>query len=44
VLPKQILVPTELVVDNQTAIDQLARTKCTAQLGQVLVKTGDAAT
>lgn len=32
----------QLVVDNQTAIDRLARTKCTAQVGQVLVKIGDA--
>jgi nucleotide-binding universal stress UspA family protein len=32
----------QLVVDNQTALDQLARTKCTAQVGQVLIKTGDA--
>jgi universal stress protein A len=32
----------QLAIDNQTALDQLARTKCTAQLGQVLVRTGDA--
>ncbi len=31
-----------LVVDNQTAIDELARTKCTAELGEVLVRSGDA--
>jgi len=32
----------QLVIDNQTALDQLARTKCTAQVGRVLVKTGNA--
>lgn len=32
----------QLLVDSQTAIDNLAATKCTAQLGQVLVKSGDA--
>jgi nucleotide-binding universal stress UspA family protein len=32
----------QLVIDAQTAIDELARTKCTAQLGSVLVRTGDA--
>jgi nucleotide-binding universal stress UspA family protein len=32
----------QLVVDNQTAIDELARTRCNAQVGQVLVKIGDA--
>jgi universal stress protein A len=32
----------QLVVDSQTAIDRLAQTKCTAQVGQVLVRTGDA--
>jgi nucleotide-binding universal stress UspA family protein len=32
----------QLVMDNQEAIDRLARTKCTAQVGHVLVKTGDA--
>jgi len=32
----------QLVVDNQTAIEQLATTRCTAPLGQVMVKTGDA--
>jgi nucleotide-binding universal stress UspA family protein len=32
----------QLVVDNQTAIDRLARTKCTAQVGNVLVRMGDA--
>src|SRR5687768_11857457 len=32
----------QLVVDSQTAIDRLAQTKCNAQVGQVLVKTGDA--
>src|SRR6185436_503850 len=31
----------QLVVDNQTALDQLAQ-KCPAQIGQVLVRTGDA--
>jgi nucleotide-binding universal stress UspA family protein len=32
----------QLVVDNQTALDELARTRCTAPLGQVLIKAGDA--
>ena len=32
----------ELVVNNQDAIERLARTRCTANLGQVLVRTGDA--
>ena len=32
----------ELVVNNQDALDRLARTRCTANLGQVLVRTGDA--
>ncbi|MBC7977892.1 MAG: universal stress protein [Myxococcales bacterium] len=32
----------QIVVDNQTAIDELARTKCTAELGEVLVRSGDA--
>jgi glycine betaine transporter len=32
----------QMVVDSQDALDRLARTKCTADLGQVLVKTGDA--
>jgi len=32
----------QLVVDNQTALDQLARTRCSASLGSVLVRTGDA--
>ena len=32
----------ELVVSNQDAIDQLARTRCTAPIGQVMVRTGDA--
>ncbi|TMQ07390.1 MAG: universal stress protein [Deltaproteobacteria bacterium] len=32
----------QLVVENQTALDQLAKTKCTARLGQVLIKAGDA--
>lgn len=31
-----------MVVDNQTALDELARTRCTARLGQVLIKAGDA--
>lgn len=31
----------QLVTDNQTALDHLARTKCNAQLGQVLIKAGD---
>jgi nucleotide-binding universal stress UspA family protein len=32
----------QMVVDSQDAIERLARTRCTAKLGQVLVKTGDA--
>jgi len=32
----------QMVVDAQGAIDRLARTRCTAQLGHALVKTGDA--
>jgi nucleotide-binding universal stress UspA family protein len=32
----------QLVVDNQAAIDQLALTRCTAELGQAMVRTGDA--
>ncbi|HEX7836248.1 MAG TPA: universal stress protein [Kofleriaceae bacterium] len=32
----------QLVVDNQTALDKIARTKCAASLGQVLIKVGDA--
>jgi nucleotide-binding universal stress UspA family protein len=32
----------QLVVDNQEAIDRLASTRCSAQVGQVLVRTGDA--
>jgi nucleotide-binding universal stress UspA family protein len=32
----------QLVVDSQGAIDRLARTRCTALVGQVLVRTGDA--
>jgi nucleotide-binding universal stress UspA family protein len=32
----------QLVVDNQTALDEIARTRCTAPLGQVLIKAGDA--
>jgi len=32
----------DLVVGNQDAIDQLARTRCTAEIGQVMVRTGDA--
>jgi len=32
----------QLVVDSQTALDELARTKCPAQIGQVLIKAGDA--
>ena len=31
----------ELVVGNQEAIDQLARTRGTAEIGQVMVRTGD---
>jgi nucleotide-binding universal stress UspA family protein len=32
----------QLVVENEAALARLARTKCSAQLGQVLVKAGDA--
>jgi nucleotide-binding universal stress UspA family protein len=32
----------QMVVDNQTAIDELADTRCNASRGQVLVRTGDA--
>lgn len=32
----------QMVVDNQTALEEIARTKCTAALGQVLIKVGDA--
>ncbi|HET7499629.1 MAG TPA: universal stress protein [Kofleriaceae bacterium] len=32
----------QMVVDSQQAIDRLARTRCTAELGQVMVRTGDA--
>jgi glycine betaine transporter len=32
----------QLVVENQDSIDQLARTRCTAPLGRVMVKIGDA--
>jgi universal stress protein A len=32
----------QLVVDNQTAMDRLAKTRGTVQIGQVLVRTGDA--
>jgi nucleotide-binding universal stress UspA family protein len=32
----------ELVLNNQDALDRLARTRCTASLGQVMVRTGDA--
>jgi universal stress protein A len=31
----------QLVTENQGALDRLAQTKCTAQLGQVLIKAGD---
>jgi nucleotide-binding universal stress UspA family protein len=31
----------QVVVENQTALDDIARTRCTARLGQVLVKAGD---
>ena len=31
----------QLVVENQTALQELARTRCTARLGQVLIKAGD---
>jgi nucleotide-binding universal stress UspA family protein len=32
----------QMGVDSQDALDRLAKTRCTANLGQVLVKTGDA--
>jgi nucleotide-binding universal stress UspA family protein len=32
----------QLLVDSQTAIDKIAATKCNAQVGQVLVRSGDA--
>lgn len=32
----------QLVAESQNSIDQLARTRCTAPLGRVMVKTGDA--
>lgn len=32
----------DMVAESQTALDLLARTKCTAPLGRVLVKAGDA--
>src|SRR5215470_12270871 len=32
----------QLVVENRTALQELARTRCTARLGQVLIRTGDA--
>lgn len=31
----------QLVTENQTALERLARTRCTAPLGQVLIKAGD---
>lgn len=31
----------QLVTENQTALDRLAQTRCTAQLGQVLIRVGD---
>jgi nucleotide-binding universal stress UspA family protein len=31
----------QLVTENQTALDALAKTKCTARLGQVVIKAGD---
>ena len=32
----------QLVVENQTALQELARARCAARLGQVLIKAGDA--
>jgi nucleotide-binding universal stress UspA family protein len=32
----------QLVLDNQTALDHLAQTRCSASLGNTLVRTGDA--
>jgi nucleotide-binding universal stress UspA family protein len=32
----------QMAVDSQSAIDRLASTRCTAELGHVMVKTGDA--
>ena len=31
----------EMIVDNQAAIDRLARTRCTAPVGRVMIKTGN---
>ena len=31
----------QLVVENQTALEKLARSRCTARLGRVLIKAGD---
>ena len=31
----------QMVVENQTALDELARTRCNARLGQMLIKSGD---
>jgi len=31
----------QLVVENQTALQKLARTRCRARLGQILIKAGD---
>jgi nucleotide-binding universal stress UspA family protein len=31
----------QLVVENQTALEERARTRCTARLGHVLIKAGD---
>lgn len=32
----------QLVVENRTALQELARARCTARLGQILIRTGDA--
>src|ERR1041384_952481 len=32
----------QLVTENQGALEELARTRCNARLGQVLIKAGDA--
>lgn len=32
----------QMVVDSQTAVERLSKTRCDAKLGQVMVRTGDA--
>ena len=31
-----------MVIDSQTAVERLSKTRCNANLGQVMVRTGDA--